>query len=460
MTAPAYRDAHLHLLEHGFSLLTPSAADARSLDDVLAIVASAAHDPPADGWIRVRSLRPQGIREQRFPTRHELDDASNGAKVIVQAVDIHSMTASTAALHAAGITKDTPDPPKGVIERETGAGQGNGPNGVLLEDASKLIWNAIPEPDLDTRAAALRAAIADLNAKGFTEAHEMHARPGLISAIDHCLRTTGDETFDRFTLVLYAVPDHYDNARKMWQALPDPDAGPVRWGGMKLFLDGTLNSRTAFMLEPFADPVPGHERGIPNFSDDELRELFALHAERNDASNVACHAIGDAAVRQVLDAYDDTAADTPRFGLRVEHAQFVHPDDPPRFFRTRSGSVRATPIIVSMQPCHLLIDLEPMRRLLPNHADHSFPLASFTDAATDAGLTPADVIWMGSDTPVVPPSVEDNIQAAVHRRPESSPADQALGMTQAVSREDVLSMHTTSAGPAADWLNIADRSAP
>jgi predicted amidohydrolase YtcJ len=219
-------------------------------------------------------------------------------------------------------------------------------------------------------------------------------------------------------------------------------SGRIVFAGLKLFTDGTLNSRTASMLEPFADPIEAHPRGTPLFTDDQLIHHFRWARERHYA--VATHAIGDAAVRQVLDCWDAAASgDTSSGGtglppvsssswsdlttpppLRIEHAQFIHPHDIDRF--------PAMGVIASMQPCHLLPDMEALRRLTPHAVDRAFPLRDLLDAGARHGVEPSALLWLGSDAPVVPPSPADNVQAAVHRRRAGMPAGEAIAPEQGI----------------------------
>lgn len=441
-TTPPLRDAHLHLAEQGHALITPSVADARSIDDVLRAVTEAAQSTPRDRWLTLRGLRPEALSEHRFPSAAELDDAADrgpdDAGVVINTLDIHSFAVNSGALRAAGITADTPDPPKGVIVRD---GQGN-PTGTLLETASWLVRDAMPKPTTGDVRSAVSAAIDDLLHRGIREAHEMHARPPLLGALATLL--TEDPTLRGFRLRMYATPEFYDESLALFDGLPDNDA--VTFDGLKLFTDGTINSRTASMLHPFADPVVAHPRGIPNFSDDELRAHISTQIQRATAGThptplgVAAHAIGDAAVRALLDAYDAVEQDADRAGdafagLRIEHAQFIDETDIPRFTRTTAGARRVRPVIASMQPCHLLPDMEPISRLLPHRSHRAMPVRDLVEAAQDTGFAPTEAVWFGSDAPVVEPNPADNAQAAVYRRRADPDAPAPIAPDQSITAE-------------------------
>jgi hypothetical protein len=451
------RDAHLHLAQHGEAIATPSAYGCSTLDEVLGVVSRAAREREASdggrgGWVVVRSFRAEGIAERRFPTARELDDAAGrgpgDGPVVLKSLDLHSVSVSSAGLRALGITDETADPPAGVIERD---GRGRA-TGVLRESAAAMLWRTAGGEDVAATRGHVVSALEDLRGRGIHEAHEMKATAVLMSALGGLLGE-GHAALDGFRLKVYATPEVYPDVRAGFEALP-AGQGVVSWGGLKLFTDGTVNTKSVFMLEPFAEPVAGHERGLPTYSEDELvglmGEELSRTAARGGEGGVACHAIGDAAVRRVLDAYDRVLAGAsaePGAGwLRVEHAQFVDEADVGRFFRDRSGAVRRSPAAVSVQPCHLLPDMEPIERLLAHRKDRCLPLREVVDAASGAGLDARELVFMGSDAPVVDPEPADNVRAAVHRRRAGMAAGSAIAPEQALTEAEVWGLHGLSGG--------------
>jgi len=387
------RDAHLHLAEHGENLGAihlESCADLAACLDRITRAASESHA----GWIIARGARINQWPERRFPTARELDDAGAGKPVMVASFDFHSASVSTAALRAAGITRGTPDPANGIIHRDTA---GN-PTGVLLEAAYHMIVNALPEPTDDQYADRIRRAQRDLVARGFVEVHDMLASARLAAALDALDRAGELE----LSVTLYAVPDRFADLCA-WFTRHAPSER-IRFGGMKLFTDGTLNSRTAAMLHPYTDPIAGHPRGTLRYTPTQLDGFFRRAAV--ERFEIATHAIGDAAVRAVLDAYDRVPA-RDRCGLRIEHAEFIDEADAPRFARLG--------VVASIQPCHLLTDIEAIQRFQPARAHRAFPIRELVDLACTSGHDPRELIRFGSDAPIVPPDPTDNIQAATKR---------------------------------------------
>jgi len=461
------RDAHLHLAQHGEAIETPSAYGCGTLDEVLGVVREAARareavDGDKGGRVTVRSFRAEGIEERRFPTAAELDEAAErtagDGMVVVKSLDLHSVSVSSAGLRELGIDDSTPDPHAGVIERD---GRGRA-TGVLRETAAAMLWEHGRGPGDEAVRGFVVTAVEDLKRRGIVEAHEMRATGDLVRALGGLI-SEGHGCLEGFRLRLQATPEVYGEVRAAYEGLPENDV--VVWGGLKLFTDGTVNTKSAFMLEPFADPVAGHERGLPTYSEDELVALMGAELDRTVSrgggeGGVACHAIGDAAVRRVLDAYDrlvsERGGEVGHGWLRVEHAQFVDEGDVGRFFRGRGGGVRAGrgegggAVVVSPQPCHLLPDMEPIERLLSHRKDRCLPLREVVFAAEDAGFDPAFAVVLGSDAPVVEPEPEDNVQAAVHRRRVGMDESRAIGAGQALSEGEVWSLHVP--GDGRGWL--------
>lgn len=420
------RDAHLHLAEYGEELGAVDLSACRSRGECLDVLRRAAGQTPAGQWIKGVGARAEAWSESgdgRWPTAEELGAAVGGRQAIVLSFDHHALVASSAALAAAGIDARTPEPPKGVIER----GRGGVPTGLLLEEAAWLVVRAIAPASDEAYEGFVRRALADLAGRGFVEVHDMLSTPRLARVL---LELERREALS-MRVWLYGTRPAFDELHGMsleWESRL------VRLAGLKIFTDGTLNSRTAHMLHPFADPLPGLERGKAMMSGGEI-EASLLHAA-GLGFPVAAHAIGDAAVRSVLDAIERTglgagASGSGIVGQRVEHAQFVDEADIERFAELG--------VVASMQPCHLLTDMEAIERLVPGRAGRSFPVRELIASAERAGQAAWELVWLGSDAPVVPPRPEDTLQAAVERRRAGMDRSRAIGMDQSVSREAALS---------------------
>lgn len=426
-----FRDAHVHIHAHGYELSCVNLSDCVSLDECLRRVALAAESRPADDWIECVCARPEGWRERRWPTATELHGASGGRPCVVRSFDHHSLSASTRALAIAGIARDTPEIPGGVVVRDDRAE----PTGLLLENACRPVWSAIPAPSFEQRVEQVRLALADFRARGFVEVHDMLAEPWLGDAITELLARR-DPDARAMTVWLYAAPEKLDDVLAASATWPRERAPGVRVAGGKLFLDGTINSRTAWMLHDFREPISAHPRGVAMLTRAQI--VDAIHRFDSLGLGVAMHAIGDAAVREGLDALEQAnpsmlrASDPTRLA-RIEHCEFIDESDIDRFARMN--------VVCSPQPCHLLPDVEALRRYLPHRIDRLLPLNELVASIERAGRDPAELLWLGSDAPIVPPSVDDNLQAAVHRRRATMTREESLSLGHAIDRDTALALH-------------------
>jgi predicted amidohydrolase YtcJ len=421
-----FRDAHVHVHAHGYELSCVNLSDCDSLDDCLRRVDVAASSKAPDDWVECVCARPEGWRERRWPTADELHHASGGRPCVVCSFDHHSLCASTRALAIAGVTRDSSFD-GGVVVRDS---EGE-PTGVLLENACKPVWAAIPAPTFAQRVEQVRLALADFRTRGFVEVHDMLADAWLGDAIAE-LVDRGDPDACAMTVWLYTAPDKIDEVV----------ASSARWprervmvAGGKLFLDGTINSRTAWMLHDFREPIATHPRGVAMLTRAQI--VDAINRFDSMGLGVAMHAIGDAAVREGLDALQAAnpsmlRASEPRRLARIEHCEFIDEADVDRFARMN--------VVCSPQPCHLLPDVEALRRYLPHRIDRLLPLGELVASMERMGRHPAELLWLGSDAPIVPPSVEDNLQAACERRRVDMAREESLSRRHAIGRETALAL--------------------
>ncbi|HET6173914.1 MAG TPA: amidohydrolase [Gaiellales bacterium] len=390
--APGFTDAHVHFLEWSLSLGRLDLSRTRSHAEVLAAAKGAS--PGADGW-----LIGDGWRASRWPGgdpephREALDAVCGDLPVLLWAHDHHTAWLSSAALALLPVGVAP------VVERDAGGE----PTGVLRETAAWDAAAAIPVPresELDEAVArGLRAA----HAQGVTGIHDFQREHGLAA----WQRLHADH---RLTL-------------RVWASLPAERLDEIialglrsgfgdEWlqiGPVKAFADGTLGSRTAFMLEPFADAG----RGAAMLSPEELRELATRSADAG--LELAVHAIGDAANRAVLDALETTRKrwSPRRLRPRVEHAQVLHLDDLPRF--------AALGVTASMQPSHAPSDRSLAEAVWGARCAGAYALGSL--ALGGAALC------FGSDAPIEPLDPLAGVQAAATR---DWPTSEALSVEHAL----------------------------
>jgi len=405
------RDAHTHLLAHGRSMEMVQLAGCTSAQEVLDRLAAAAG---GGGVVLAQGARPEAWDPPGWPTLAALDHACDRSPAAVWCFDYHAMMVNSAALAAVGITRQTADPEGGQIGRSPDGS----PTGVLYEAAASLAWQRLEPAGIDRR--ALARALEDLASHGLVHLHDLKAPPGLGEALAS-LPLPADAR-----LTLYPLVEHLPNALKTnrdWQS------DRLRLGGGKIFVDGTLNSRTAWMLHPFADGRPEHPSGMQLMSDTQIEDALRLCV--GAGLQLAAHAIGDAAVRAVLDAAERVRA--PRGSVRIEHAEVVDEADVPRFADLG--------VIASVQPCHLLYDVEALRRACPDRLERVLPLRELLDS----GLRPGRDILFGSDTPIVRPDPEDSVLAATNRGRADMALAEGIAPGQAIGEAEAWACFDASA---------------
>jgi len=330
---PGLIDAHGHVMELGLGALQLDLSDTRSLAEAQAKIRAYAAANPTPRWIVGRGWNQESWGLGRFPTAAELDLAVSDRPVWLSRVDGHAAWANGAALAEAKIDSRTVAPSGGRIEK----GPGGRPSGIFVDAAQQLVDKVIPAPLPLVRDQAFAKAQQILLGFGITATADMG------TSVDDWLvmRRAGDAGLLRVRIMSYALG--VDSALAIGGTRPTPwlYGDRLRLIGVKLYADGALGSRGAWLKQPYRD-APG-QKGLPFHSDTEIRNLMSRAAMDN--FQIAVHAIGDAANAQVLGAYEemvDTYKGDRRW--RIEHAQIVDPADLPRF--GRNG------IIASMQPVH------------------------------------------------------------------------------------------------------------
>ena len=416
------REAHAHLAWHGRSLGMLRLGDCTSVAECLDRVAAEVRRMAASGsrdWLMGVQLRIEGWAEPRWPTRQELDAVTGGGvggggrPAWLMSFDHHSLVANSAALAAAGFTDASPDPEGGVLGRDA-AGR---LTGLCLEAACRRVREVAPEPPLPELRRHVQAALRDLAAMGFVEVHDLLTQPWLPSMLAD-LHDAGELPV---RVGLFPLVEHLPAvaaSKHTWQR-----PGLELLGG-KVFVDGTLNARTAWMHGPYGDPA--HPFGTPLMSTQTIAN--AIRRCSFYGVGFAAHAIGDAAVHACLGAMRvlrrESGSIAPDARIRIEHAEIIQERDIPDFAKLG--------VVASVQPCHLLYDMEVLERFLAFTLSRVLPLRDLIQS----GLVPGETLIFGSDTPIVRPNPEDSIQAAVHRRRAGMPSGGAISPGQALTEQE------------------------
>jgi predicted amidohydrolase YtcJ len=390
---PGLTDSHVHFLEVARRRQQVDLFGVSDFAEVRRLVREAAAQARPGQWILG-----WGWDENLWdvaPQAHHLDDLSPENPVALARMDMHTWWVNSRALALAGIDEALVDPPDSKIERD----ENGRPTGLLREwNALALVQQVMPETDEATLLDWLRAAQADAHRLGLTGIHDQRVeREGRQSLrLLQALRRRGELTL-RFHVNIAA--DFVDEAAALGL---QPGFGDEHlWlGHVKAFADGTMGSRTAAMLDPF-EGEPGNT-GVTVTTADALWNIAGRAAAAGFAMSV--HAIGDRAVREVLDvlserAVADVAAPLP-MPHRIEHVQLIAEQDLPRL--AQNG------IVAAVQPVHLQTDWPTADRVWGRRARLAYAFRALLDQGT--------LLAFGSDAPVAPLNPFLGIQAALTRQ--------------------------------------------
>lgn len=387
---PGFNDAHVHVGGAARDKLNVVLNGATSIADVQKLLKEAAAKHKPGEWILGSGWDQTRWPEQKFPSRLQLDEAAPENPVYLEHVSGHIAVVNTLALRHAEITKDTPDPPGGQIERFADGE----PTGILKEHpATEMVEQRIPDPSEAERRKGIELVLQELARNGVTSVQDYSQWEDFLVYNDLKL---GKKLTVRITewLPFTLSTDELQNKRAQG-GTTDPW---LRTGALKGFLDGALGTRTAALLEPYSDDPS--TSGIPRFEPDKLK---AMAIERDKLGfQIAFHAIGDKANRLALDTFEAvTRVNPPRERRdRIEHAQVVAPQDIPRF-----GELH---VIASMQPSHETNDSRwAEQRLGPERAKGAYAWNSLQKAGAKLAF--------GTDYDVEPISPMRGLYACVTR---------------------------------------------
>jgi predicted amidohydrolase YtcJ len=392
---PGFNDAHVHLAAAGQDKLGVDLNGCTSLADMLSRVSAAADHALPGQWLLGGGWDHTLWTNQTLPTRQDLDRVSRGHPAILSRVDGHIAVANSAAFALSGVTNQTPNPRGSQFDHDA---QGDLTGIVRESQAQNLIRRHIPPPTPELRKRAIQFALDDAVAHGVTSVqdnsdwndflvYQQLERQGLLK-----IRITEWLRFDDPVKLLLAH-----------KAVHPATDRNLHTGMLKGFMDGSLGSRTAALQLPYADD-PGNS-GLPRY---QQAQLDAMTKERIAAGfQIGFHAIGDRAVEMALNAFAAAAQSTkdlPAMRERIEHSQVVAPQDIPRY--------KALGVIASMQPSHLLTDMNwAQSRLGPKRARNAYAWKAFLDAGVPLAF--------GTDYPVEPITPFRGIYAGVTRSNEA-----------------------------------------
>jgi hypothetical protein len=433
LVLPAFHDAHTHPVWGGLSHARCPLYDGNSPADYLKIIAACAAEDPGTGWLYGVGWRDGLFTPEGVPTKELLDEILQDRPAAFANVGGHGLWVNSKGLEVAGITRDTPDPPNGRIDRDA---DGN-PVGGLQEAAVELVLSRLPPPSAAARSRALRYARDHFNSVGIVGWHDalvpisgdepgQAIPPGVPETYADLASSGGLKGYATLALAwdrkrgLEQVPDLVDAARRLGEK--GVDARTV-----KFLLDGVPVQRTAALIEPYADKP--EVRGELHVDETVLREA----AVRLDALDFQLHfhTIGDRAVRAALDA---VGAARERNGTRDRRALISHnnliavPD------QLRAAELG---VVAIFQPLWATLDdymLLVAERVGPARMTHMYPVASLMRAGGKVGY--------GSDWPVGPADPLEGIEVALTRRPPGADAGERLAPEERITLAQAIRNYT------------------
>jgi len=421
---PGFNDAHLHLNDAGATKLSVDLTGVKSLDELRTKVQQKVDNSRAGEWILGSGWDETLWPVKATPSRWDLDEVSNGHPVFLVRIDGHIAVANTRALQLASLSLASRDPQGGHIDRNE-AGE---VTGILRETAQQSVLDVIPKPSHEQRRDGLELALADLAEHGVTSAQdyspawenfqiyeELEKEGKLTARISEWL------PFDESVEDLTRKRDSHPRSDLM-----------LHTGMLKGFMDGSLGSHTAAMLEPYSDDPKNS--GLPRYDQVKLNEMTK---ERVLAGfQIGFHAIGDRGVQMGLDAFLEAGKAAKEahvkaanggddYRLRIEHAQVTTPAQIAQFKQLKA--------VASMQPSHLLTDMRwAQDRLGAKRAATSYAWLAFLNKGVPLAF--------GTDYPVEPVTPFRGLYAAVTR--QSADGKQEYFPEQRVTLDQAIAAYT------------------
>jgi predicted amidohydrolase YtcJ len=427
---PGMTDSHVHFLTWAMMRQGLCLSEAASMKEVLGQVARRVHTIPPGRWITGWGLDESRWPETRLPARSDLDGVAPAHPVLLRRKDGHLAVVNTCALKIAQVNENTPNPEGGVIDRD-GSGR---PSGILKEHATDLVEHFISGPTEEEALEAKRQGISVMHSLGVTGVHDMRMWGGTDGQLSfrawEGLRQEG-----RLNLrCCMALPGELlEQAITLGLRTGFGDKS-LRIGNLKFFVDGSMGSKTAWMLEPYL-------HGGVGLSVASLDILSKNIARANDAGlAVNIHAIGDRANREIskiLEHLENRPVETmssrakrPMAANRIEHLQIIEPEDLARFARLN--------IIASVQPLHVTDEIAIHEASIGVRCRRAYPFRDMMDSGIN--------VIFGSDCPVSDPNPFWGIHAAVTRRRRDGSPEKGWYPEQRVTVSEAVRAYTM--GPA------------
>lgn len=416
-----FTDSHQHLEGVGRRTKTLSLFGIPTLAETVQTIADWAENIPDGNWVTGRGwIEREWTDEERFLNKYDVDPFTPNKPLFMPRADGVSALVNSKAMEMAGVTKDTPDPEGGKFERDFDGT----PNGYILANAMNAFRAIIPADSDAYLKDNLERGLRSNAALGWTQTQDAGMEYRLVELMKQ-IHAEGNMSHRVYAAV--PVSEAQQMIERGRETTPD-DMFDVR--GIKVFIDGTLGSRGAALLDNYSDA--DHNGFMNRTTEEELVPI--LHQALRQGIQIETHVIGDRAVRTLLDWYEEAYAAVPRsqwasedLRWRMEHAQIIPPSDQQRFVELG--------VMPSMQPSHGIGDLNfAGDRLGADRLSYAYPW----QALVDKGL----MILAGSDAPVEAGDPRIEFYAAVARKRLDGTSGPGWHPELAVSRETALKMLT------------------
>lgn len=428
MVLPGFHDAHVHPMGGGMKMVECDLTDLSTREKVVEKIRQYAKAHPELPWIRGGGWELPLFSEAN-PHKSLLDEIVPDRPVYLRAMDGHSAWVNSRALAIAKITKETPDPEHGRIERDS---RGE-PSGTLREEAMELVGTHLPQRTPNDYLDGLRRGLALARQFGITSIQDAGADENTLARYAE-LDRRGELNMH---VVAAVVVDPQGGEAEVRRAVELRRKYPIA-RTVKIYLDGVIEARTAAVIEPYVDRGG---RGTANAEPEELNRFVA--AVDREGFQIHVHAIGDRAVRMMLDAIEYAQKKNGRRDARhhISHLQLIHPDDIPRF--------RALGVVANFQPLWAYADTYITELTIPGLGEERsrwlYPIGSVVQSGA--------LVAAGSDWPVTSMNPLEAIQVVVTRRGERAEPGPAWIPEELVDLPTALAMYTTHGA----YVNFQER---
>ncbi|HSF16909.1 MAG TPA: amidohydrolase [Vicinamibacteria bacterium] len=419
-----FNDSHVHFLSGGESLDRVDLFDAETVEEAQRAIREFAAARPDAPWILGRGWL-YGTFPGSLPTKEQLDQAVPDRPALMECYDGHSVWINSRALALAGVTGETPDPPNGLIVRDF---KGE-PTGVLKESAQELMNEVLPAPTREEKLELIKKGVRHALSLGVTSVQNAGMSPDEFALYAELERR--GELLVRMYAALGAPPGFSEEEAARYEELlkEHPDTPFLRTGAIKMYADGVIESRTAALLEPYAN---ADSTGNPNYSVEDMNRIVEMMDKKG--WQIFIHAIGDGGIRMALDAYEQAAEVNPAPARgrrhRIEHIEAVSVDDIPRFAKLG--------VIASMQPFHA----NPIPNVLEVWAVNLGPERASRAWAWKSIQDKGGRLAFGTDWPVVDIDPRPGIHTALTRRTLEGKPEGGFVPGERLPLEDVLDAWT------------------